>query len=71
MSQISISQSITVDVNRPVSYLQPFTCELQYAPGKFRPEVFYLDRNTQPGQTLVINRSFIRVIERLEDTVKR
>lgn len=51
-------------------FLQPFTCELTYAPGKTRPEVFLLDRNTQLGQTLVRSGCFIRVIERLDDNLE-
>lgn len=51
-------------------YLQPYICEIMYAPGKIRPEVFLLDRNTQPGQTLVRSGCFIRVIERLNNNQK-
>jgi hypothetical protein len=49
----------------PVSYLQQFICELHYAPGKKRPEVFWLPRDTQPGTTQVINNQFIFIVEKL------
>jgi hypothetical protein len=60
--------TISVDVKIQLgqsAYLQQFICELQYAPGKWRPETFWLPRDTQLGDTIVENTRFIKVIEKL------
>lgn len=61
---ITVTASVIVTTG-PVSYLQQFICELTYAPGKMRPEVFWLPRDTQLGTIQVVNNQFIRVIEKL------
>jgi hypothetical protein len=63
------TQSVTIGKKQPTfgSFLQPYICELMYAPGKTRPEIFYLPKGTVLGVSQVVNQTFITPIEMLTE----